>query len=196
LGFSHSFVAVKGADRAQALERLGLADGGRTGDLDIILKGFGATELKGGWLLVGCDDFEFPQNAPLAALSALGEVVSCCVEEHVMFSEARGFAGGAQAWRVTHDPESARGGLDLQVEGEPPAAFAEIRDRILAEQAAKGDADYVFDIPGRVAESLCGFFFGESEGTFVELEQIRTFETPPPPRPRKPGFFGRLFGRA
>lgn len=201
MGFSHSFIATRGVPKAQLLEQLGLAETAMRGDIDIALNGFGLGELRGGWLLVACDDFDFPQKAPLAAISAAGEVVSGAIEEHVMASEARGFAGGAQTWRVTHDPDKGESLFDLQVEGSPPAPFAQIRDKMIAAQTADGgedaEVDHVFDVPPKLAASLCGFAFGESEGTFVALERARRLQKPKrQAEPGRPRFLARLFGRA
>lgn len=199
MGFSHSFIAARGVARDALLEQLGLDETAETGDVEIALSGFGLTQGAGGWFIVACDDFEFPQEAPLLALSEAGEVVSCRIEEHVMFSEAQGFSAGALAWRVTHDPDRGESLFDLRVEGVPPAAFAELRDKILAKQEKEGGedagADYVFDVPPRTAESVCGFFFGESEGRFVRLNPVHRQRKSAQPRSGKPGLFARLFGR-
>jgi hypothetical protein len=197
VGFSHSWIAIRGGDKAALLEQLGLAEVG-PGDLDVALNGFGLAELPGGWLLVLCNDFEFPGRSPLEAVSRAGDVVSCAIEEHVMFSEARGFAGGVLVWRATHDSE--KGILDLSLEGKPPEALAEIHAEALRDQekaeAEGGGVDYVFDVPPRLAEQICGFFLGEGEPDFIELRRIgRRGRATEPSASSGPGFFQRLFGR-
>ena len=193
MGFSHSFVATRGVPKAQLLEQLGLAETEQEGDIDVALGGFGLSELPGGWLLVACNDFEFPSKAPLASISEAGEVVCGALEEHVMFSEAAGFAGGAESWRVSHDPD--RDPDDLKVSGSPPAALKTLHDAALAEQLTSSDVDYIFDVPVHVAASVCGFEFGRSDGEFVVLQQVRKLKKGKPPTAERPGFFARLFGR-
>jgi hypothetical protein len=51
----------------------------------------------------------------------------------------------------------SRGSESLEVEGEPPPVFSAIRERLTGEQAKRGDADYIFEIPVEVAKSLTGF---------------------------------------
>jgi hypothetical protein len=94
----------------------------------------------------------------LQALAAEGGVaLGCEIEEHVMFSRLRAFRGGAAAWSVTHDPDvDVRG---VAVEGDPPPPFADLRATLAAEQATddSGEVDYMFDLPPRLGEQLCGY---------------------------------------
>jgi hypothetical protein len=193
MGFSHSFVATRGVPKAQLLDQLGLAETEDAGDGDVVLSGFGLGKLAGGWLLVACNDFDLPAKAPLAAISAAGEVVCGALEEHVMVSEAAAFAGGAETWRVAHDPE--RGLEDLRISGRPPAALEALRETALTELRSKDDADYVFDVPTQLAASVCGFEFGRSEGEFIVLEQVRRLKKAKRPATERRGLFARLFGR-
>jgi hypothetical protein len=198
VGFSNSFIATKGVAKERLLEQLGLVETDVVGDVDIALSGFGLSERPGGWLLMACKDFEFPHKAPLAVISESGEVVCAAIEEHVMVSEATAFSGGHRTWRVQHDPE--RGIYDLQVEGDPPAVFATLREEMFAQQDREGgekaDVDLIFDIPPKLAAGLCGFEFGTSEGEFVQLVKARKPKTRAgPAEPGKPGFFARLLGR-
>ncbi len=197
MGFSHSFIAAKGVPRAQFLEQLGFEETDETGDIEIALSGFGLSQQPDGWLVLACDDFEFPNKAPLAALSEAGEIVCCAIEEHVMASEAAGFVGGERVWRIVHNPEEDID--ELQVDGAPPEDFPRLRDEARAEQERAGgdDAgvDYIFDVPPLLAASRCGFELGRSDGDFVRLHRRR-----PPKKVLKisdasPGFLARLFGR-
>jgi len=197
MGFSHSFVATKSISKARLLEGLGLTETDVSGDVDVPLGGFGLSELPGDWLLVACNDFDLPRTAPLAAISEGGELICAAIEEHVMFSEAAGFRDGLQIWRVQHDPD--RSYDDLKVDGAPPAAFGKLRDEARAEQDREGgeDAgvDFIFDVPPRLAASLCGFEFGQGDGEFVQLTRIRKLKRSPAGRASKPGVLARLFGR-
>jgi hypothetical protein len=79
------------------------------------------------------------------------------VEEHVMVSRLLGYRDGDQAWAVTHDPEVEEYGVTVL--GTPPSEFAEIHAELAARQAADegGQVDYVFDVPVRLGEQLCGY---------------------------------------
>lgn len=195
MGFSHSWIALKSADKAGLLDALGLEEVG-PGDLNDALNGFGLAELPDGWLLVLCNDFEFPTRSPLADLSQRGDVLSCAIEEHVMCSDAQGFSGGAATWRVAHDP--SKGIKHLQVDGEPPS-FVRVRDEAFAEQDEadhkKQGVDYVFDVPPLVAKTVCGFELGRSAPNFVVLRPLGRPDAKPDRGDRTPGFLQRLFGR-
>jgi len=197
MGFSHSFVATRDIPKARLLEGLGLTETDVSGNIDVPLEGFGLSELPGGWLLVACNDFDLPRKAPLAAISESGELICAAIEEHVMFSEAACFRDGLQIWRVQHDPD--RRYDDLKVDGEPPAAFGKLRDEARAEQDREGgedaQVDFIFDVPPKLAASLCGFEFGEGDGQFVELTRIRKLQRSPAGQAGKPGILARLFGR-
>jgi hypothetical protein len=194
MGFSHSFIAARGVERAALLEQLALTETGETGDVDIALGGFGLSEFPDGWLIVACDEYNLLDRAPLAALSQSGEIVAARLEEHVMASEAAGFANGQEVWRVAYTSEDDPD--NLRVTGTPPVALARLRDAALAEQAADGEGGgYLFETPLELATSLCGFAFGVSDGEFLELKRARR---PRPPKTSRegPGFFARLFGRS
>jgi hypothetical protein len=117
--------------------------------------------LPGGWYMVASnrDGLRLTEDARLGRLSGVGEVVMCSVEEHVMCSFAAHWRDGQHVWSVYHDAQS--GIESLEVKGEPPAAFAEIRDQLRAKQAdaggQKAGVDYIFDIPVELAHSLTGY---------------------------------------
>jgi len=95
----------------------------------------------------------------LQRLSAGCEVVTGDVEEQVMVSVATGWKDGQRVWSVTHDAQ--RDLEHLQTEGELPAAFTNIRDRLRSEQqkagGRKADVDYIFDVPVELAQTLTGY---------------------------------------
>ena len=92
-------------------------------------------------------------------LSAGCEVITADVEEHVMVSVATGWKDGQRVWSVTHDAQ--REMEHLQAEGELPAVFTSIRDRLRAEQQEAGgrraDVDHLFDVPVELAQTLTGY---------------------------------------
>lgn len=191
MGFSHSWIAVKGLDRATALTALRLeAEQGESDDLPRL--GLGA--LANDWLLIVAAEDEALQDR-MTALAAYGPAVACFVEEHVMYSEARGYRDGVEAWRVVHDAEN--GLFHLEVTGEPPAALENLRSEAAANRGAEGGksagVDIIFDVPPALAKTICGFKLDDRWPDGLAFVELR--------RPRKSGpgwsdFFQRLFGGA
>ncbi len=117
--------------------------------------------LEGGWfVLVGqrCDhrlvDPEF-----LRSLSQRYSCVACAVEEHVMYSSAAYWKGGSEVWRLAHDAQ--KGKYELELRGELPEGFDELRQGIFEEQkkedAGRAEVDFVFDLPLLAAKEITGF---------------------------------------
>lgn len=135
--------------------------------------------LPSGWYLVIHGRHEFT-NDEARQFSRGCEVVACFVEEQVMVSRAAGWKDGEQIWSVTHDAQEGDGHLD--VEGEPPAGFAAIRDRLTKQQEEDGGADFIFNIPVDLAKEITGYSHEETpEVTFDNFV--------------KPTFFQKVFGR-
>lgn len=87
----------------------------------------------------------------------------CFVEEHVMYSFAACWRNGQRIWSVHHDSED--GIESLVVKGQLPDSFAQIRDKLFAEQAAAGGkkakVDCIFAIPVELAQSLTDYRYDE-----------------------------------
>ena len=194
MGLSISWIAVEAHRKDEAVSVLGLKDTGA--ECEPWNTGFSWSKLSTGWVLIYSDDTEFAAPDRLKRLSATGRAVSCVVEEHVMFSEARGYENGAEQWRVTHD--SDKGIYSLEVTGTPPAAFEGIRARLVEQQdsegGAKADVDFIFDIPLTLGEAICGFRPDEGDYSFTELRSNQPARDPDP-KPQRRGFLSRLFGK-
>jgi len=156
MGYSLSWVALKGANLQTACAALGLRATGRreeTAESKIV-----GAELPTGWCLIRFDRSEM-EDRELARLSRLGEVVCCFVEDHVMVSWASGWHEGKKVWSVAHDCEKGR--FHLDIEGEVPAELKGIAERLIAEQQAAGgekaDVDHVYDAPAELAKELTGY---------------------------------------
>jgi len=158
VGFAISWIALKGANRKSVLDRLALNETAERSDepeADIL-----AAELRGGWLLIlhnrRCD---FADGLPLRELSRLAPVVTCAVEEHVMYSAASQWSGGERRWQVIHDSE--QGLTHLAVDGTPPDSLKAFQSDALAQLQAEGGeesrVDFVFDVPVKLAEELVEF---------------------------------------
>jgi hypothetical protein len=159
MGYSQSWLAVKGKARASVLEALGLRGTGAREE--IAESPIVGAELPNGWFLVVGDrsGHRLMRDPSVQRLSAGCEVVTGDVEEHVMVSVATGWKEGRRVWSVTHDAQRDR--EHLQTEGELPAVFTSIRDRLRSEQQAAGgrdaDVDYIFDVPVELAQTLTGY---------------------------------------
>ena len=159
MGYSLSWMGVKDVSLHVVLEALALTRTGRRQEIpDSPLNG---VNLPSGWYLVIANNKspDFFADSALQRLSTDGELVTCFVEEHVMYSSATGWKGGRKVWSVLHDSQ-----LDiehLETAGDLPSNFSLIRDRLHASQEAAGgrsaDVDYTFNVPVELAEARTGF---------------------------------------
>ncbi|THD74483.1 MAG: hypothetical protein E7812_19405 [Phenylobacterium sp.] len=189
MSFHHSWIAMKGLDRAACLAELGLEvrpEPAARSACEAAL-----AELPDGWLLLLTrDDAAF--KARFVALSKGRSAVACWEDDRVMHADARGYDDGRQTWRVAHEPE--KGVRHLQIDGDPPQALEAIR----AEQAALQDAeggeraqvDFIFEVPPELAKSICGFRLGD-DGLGLTFSELR-----PAREAHRPNLLQRLFGRA
>ena len=172
MGFSISWLAIRNKPAEVILSELGLR---RTGKREVVpeMPVCGA-DLPGGWFLIWANACDYVDRLPLQRLSSGAEIMTCIVEEHVMFSSASAWNDGRQIWSVSHNAQQGIG--HLQVEGEPPPAFADIRERLMAEQrraeAEARDVDYIFDIPVEMARAMTGFRYDEDNA--VDEEPFET----------------------
>jgi hypothetical protein len=175
MGASLSWFAVRGKKPDSVLQDFGLTNVGK----EYHKTPFCGGALPTGWFLVIHGRHEYT-NDEVRQLSRGCEVIACSVEEHVMFSRASGWKDGEQIWSITHAAEE--GDAHLEVEGEPPAGFAAIRDRLTRQQEEEGGADFIFNIPVDMAKEITGYIHDEAPGfTFDNFV--------------KPTFLQRIFGR-
>jgi hypothetical protein len=190
MGFSQSWLAVKGKTPAIVLETLNLHGTGTREDFaESPITG---AELPGGWYLVVANQsgHKLISEPVIKQLSADCEIIIGDVEEHVMVSMAIGWKNGNKVWSIIHDAQSSMEHLDTQ--GDLPLIFNSIRDKLYAEQKAAGgdksDTDYIFDVPVTLAKALTGYrhdedVVGVSAHPFEVLLENK-----------KPGFLNKLFG--
>jgi hypothetical protein len=189
MGWMCSWVAVKGAAKAEILEALDLEETERTVEPGGGEAAFCIGERPGGWTVVFSDDFDWGDRERVVGLSRFGQAVGCQFEDEVeMMSVACAAEAGVELWRVFHvnDPIDR-----LDVSGEPPAVLAEIRARLLREQQADEDTDHMHDAPIELAKAACGYRADEDEGEFVALTRRRSASGGEAPRT---GLLGKLFG--
>jgi hypothetical protein len=106
----------------------------------------------------------------------MGLVVGCQFSDRVMASTCSAAREGQELWHVAH--ESDKDIYHLDVSGDPPAGFAEIRQRCVDEQYAEGgdeaDVDLLFDAPLLLAKQMCGFKYDDesSDPPFAVLRPV------------------------
>lgn len=192
MGYSLSWIAVYGRDKASVLETLGLEEVQHDPRSRRSLMSI--AELPTGWVLLLCDRSDEGVKPPWhKTLSRGGRTVGVSVEEHVMHSKAVGYADGVMSWQVEHDCE--KGENHLEAQGKPPAEFAEIKSRLMAKQEAHGESpDYLFDGPADLGHTITGYRHDISEypwGTGLESAPVARART----TRKSGGLFARLFGR-
>jgi hypothetical protein len=195
MGFALSWLAVKGKPVADILRELRLRPTGTQG-----LEGeesFASAQSDAGWYLIVMNVAEHEYLGPnvIGPLSAGCEVMTCTVEEHVMFSESAGWKDGRQLWRVRHEGEN--GPVGLEEEGTFPAEYAPIRERLAKQQESEGgataDVDYLFDIPVVLAQTFVGYKHDEINSAFAtDGFEVLEFEDP---TPAKRSWLGRLIDK-
>lgn len=190
MGWSLSWVGVRGVHAGELWRRLGLRPTGRTSELPV--GRFSAATAEGEWTVICASrDDRFVDGALLGPLSGYGEAVGCFVQEHAMFSQAVCWRSGERAWAVTHDAE--RSPDHLQACGDLPAPFHQLElEAMTARRLDPQGPDLVFDVPLDLAKAVVGFRHDEDEGrVFHELEPSLRISPPSPPPP-EPGLPGRV----
>lgn len=159
MGVAISWLAVSGKESQQVLQELGLS---RTGEVEEIPRSsVSAAQLPNGWFLVFANTFDSPlvAESSLANLSSGCSVVSCQIEEHVMFSSATCHINGRRKWHVAHDAQESI--YNLSTSGDLPAEFNAIYAALKEEQDKSGgdasDVDHIHDVPVALAKAVTSF---------------------------------------
>lgn len=198
MGAALSWLVVRGKPASAVLAELGLRPTGRRsleGEAPLV----GAASADG-WYLVVADAAEHRllEPAVVGPLSRDCQVVTCTVEEHVMFSAAAEWRDGRERWRVWHRGED--GPVGLEETGTLPAEYAGIRDELQAQQRAAGGAaaevDHLFDIPVALVRALTGYRHDAPSPAFESpgVEGLEVLERAAPAAPTG-SWLGRLLGR-
>jgi hypothetical protein len=195
MGYSLSWLAIKGKTPAQILDQLRFTKTGRTEPFPE--SALTAAELPSGYcLLVSNRSDEVAPDSSLAQLTMGAEAVTCFVEEHVMVSSATGWKDGEKIWSVLHD--SQKEPHHLQTDGQLPASFHAIRERLETEQKQADESDrgvdFIFDIPVSLAFSKTGYRYDKRNDDL----HFEVLSAPPEEKISAPlkGFFRRFIGAA
>lgn len=180
MGVGLNWIARQGVDETGLLERLGLEPSGSA--TDEINSEYACTVLPNGWFVLVSGRALLKLDEILPVVSEDGFALGGESDDRSMGSELLGYRNGARTWAVTHDPDVDRFGLT--VVGDPPPEFAEINASLTALQAedAAGRVDYMFDVPVRLGEALCGYAY-DAPGplrVWTVLEPRRTRGRPRP----------------
>lgn len=180
MGVSLSWVAVSGKSSEIICVEMEFSRTGRFEPFPTVKVSVMGHFPKAGWALILEEGCEAPiLNARrMCRLSRECEVVTCTVDERVMFSEATGWKNGNRVWVVTHQGEHGPAGN--RVSGDLPKQYGEITDSLTAQQELAGgvcaEVDYLFNAPLDLVNSLVGFSYDSKppdERGFEVLESTR-----------------------
>jgi hypothetical protein len=176
MGYSLSWLALKGTNTDAGLESIGLSRTGRVGEWgcpSVI-----GQKLPDGWYLILAPDCDHPvvSDANLAVLSSDTEVIACRLEEHVMFSCAELWERGKKVWYMEHDAQQVR--RHLKIDGRLPAAYdiflsqaEELRD---ADDRGPREVDFYFEVPLETAKAIAGFKHDEDNAA-IDYKSFEVF---------------------
>lgn len=177
MGVSIAWLGIKGVERATSLKKLGLIPTIETQDFLPSRKEPSYTDQvgKSGWhVIVGrSSDNRLISDPILEMLSEKGEIITCAIEEHVMFAKTTCWKDGRRIWSVSHEGESEIG--DIRAEGQLPEAYCRHltwAQGMLAKYPDPGD--YMFEVITRLASDMTGFKHDETlsqfnQGAFTKL---------------------------
>lgn len=172
MGFNMSWIFVDGINETALYDTLDLAVTGTTPDMydlgtsDAPLAG---AALKSGGCAVFAryatimDATVGTNPARLMRLPATSRCITCVVLEHAMVSYASLWQDGQYVWQIRHD--SSLGTGHLEVRGDLPSAFGNIRSIAMEKQRAEDTrrksgewgVDYIFDVPINTAATMTGY---------------------------------------
>lgn len=165
MGFAISWIAIKDKSPQQILEYFDFSETSEREDIPE--SDISSAMLPSGWFMIWFNECESPfvQSEIISKLSEECTVVSCVVEEHVMYSHSEYWENGTQVWQIIHDAQ--RGMYDLQTSGNLPDNYETLKSEIFSKQAAEGgeeaDVDLIFDLPLQILKQLT--FFKHDEDT-------------------------------
>jgi hypothetical protein len=176
MGFAISWLAFHGRSKEQILDAVQFQETGEPDEANESPQS-GAT-FPQGWYVIFLNKFDHPlvSAESLSRLSQNCKIIAGQVEEHVMYSSCCEYSSGNRNWSISHDAQEDL--FNLEVDGQPPDWFAEIKTEMLnrqdAENRENAEVDFIFDIPVLVGEKACGhrhdrWKYDWGEPAFTEL---------------------------
>lgn len=171
MGYSISWLAVRGITKQDAYGRMGLVPTGNTGDRDDFEASGRA--FADGWTLVMLAKVDHPLIQACDRLSHGCSLLVCAVEEHEMRSFAALWQNGARVWQATHMVE--RSPYDLRVDGILPPQFGaiELRHRAFQLRGSAERVDHMFDVPLEFAQTIMRFKYDEDKPGEDDFEELK-----------------------
>jgi hypothetical protein len=153
---------------------------------------FSVGEFPDEWSVVWSEDEEYFNPQFSTDLSYHFPLIVCHVNETVMHSSARYFDAGEENWSVWHEGDEVVNHIDF--EGNPPVEYSSILAEALEQRAHDNEVDYVFEVPLKLAENLCGFKHDEFLED-IQFHEILLNSVAADARSQGSNFVARLFGR-
>lgn len=155
MGFHISWIATKGIEKNEVLKHFELES---TGEFDAVPDSeWSFLDIQNGWNVFIWNEPEVLDTAAVKFTSDRtdAEAVTAVIVESAMVCACSGWKGGKKLWSVSHD--SNHGLTHLDFEGALPPSFETVRSECEKAQADTREVDYFFDVPIKVAHSICGF---------------------------------------
>jgi len=155
MGWSCSWIAVRGGEKTVLLDHLGWVETGETVEPGTRRSGVSVCERPNGWTVLFSEDFDWADADRVKDLSRYGLAIGCQFEDKVeMASSACAAESGAQLWRVSHrnDPKHL-----FDVEGVPPEILGSLREQAVRQQEEDEDVDFLHETPMELAAAICGY---------------------------------------
>jgi hypothetical protein len=170
MGLSCSWVAVKDGKKDDILKKFDLVETGEEVDPGCRTPGTPLSyfEWPTGWFILVSEDYEWVDRDRLLDLSQFGPTVGYRMLENVEagFCAASAAENGVVLWRVAHNGNTGK----IEVSGNPPEEFIDIRDQIMREQEEKDGANYILDIPTELAKAVTGYRLDNESMPFKGLQ--------------------------
>ena len=164
MGWKVSWLAVRNQERIAILRSFGLhaIDKAQERPKGVI----SGSSLPNGYYVLFLDNCFHPFVTPevLSRVSLGCEIVGCQVEEGIMASASFCWSDGKRIWNVTH--EADKGVRNLQIEGTPPKALAELKAEAINLQNKERwipflplpwEIDHFFRVPLELSAAVVGY---------------------------------------
>jgi hypothetical protein len=195
MGLSCSWVAVKGGKKDEILKKLDLVETGQEVDPGCDNPGSPLCyfEWPTNWFILVSEDFDWVSREKVFDLSQFGLTLGYNMLENVEagFSTVLAAENGVVLWRVAHNGNTAK----IEVSGNPPEEYVEVRDQIMRKQEEDEDVNYLLDIPTELAKAVTGYRLDDEDVPFHGLRPAGSAARAQPAAAGTPkrGFFRTLF---